>query len=226
MACSRFPVKQWITQGGRRSTNLWKLSELQQNFNSFFAGVWIVSCVFVIVSQISTFWPPCKDANHIRIMLTRMVVMMTIVIMTKTTFQGCQPSPGEHHVHVGTGVFPIHKPIAPGRRQRLEITEDFKSHWVQYFIFTKVAVIFEESRATCFSKTSIWTSGGEKLRLKSRPHSPMATHSAHLVILFSSPLGLSSSFSLSVYWVYHHVFLYHVLVKYDCSHLAASFNSL
>ena len=79
--------------------------------------------------QISTFWPPpCKDADHLRIMMTRMVVMMTIVIMTKTTFQGCRPSPGEHHAHAGTRVFPIHKPIAPGRRQRLEMTQDFYSH--------------------------------------------------------------------------------------------------
>ena len=33
---------------------------------------------------------------------------------------------------------------------------------------------------TCFSNTSTWVSGGEKFLLKSRPHSPMATHSAHL----------------------------------------------
>ena len=140
MACSRFPVKQWITQGGRRSTNLWKLLWLYHSCYFFCSHV-NFKLGFCSSYQISTFWPPpCKDADHLRIMMTRMVVMMTIVIMTKTTFQGCQPSPGEHHVHVGTGVFPIHKPIAPGRRQRLEITEDFKSHWVQYFIFTKVAV--------------------------------------------------------------------------------------
>ena len=218
MACSRFPVKQWITQGGRRSTNLWKCFGLHHSYNFFCSHV-NFKLYFCRSYQISTFWPPpCKDADHLRIMMTRMVVMMTIVIMTKTTFQGCQPSPGEHHVHVGTGVFPIHKPIAPGRRQRLEITEDFKSHWVQYFIFTKVAVIFEESRATCFSKTSIWTSGGEKLRLKSRPHSPMATHSAHLVILNYS----------RVYWrrTYPQVLLSMFWWKIKGCHLAASFSSL
>ena len=34
----------------------------------------------------------------------------------------------------------------------------------------------------CFSKTSSWTSGGEKFLLKSRPHSPTATHSGLLTI--------------------------------------------
>ena len=214
MACSRFPVKQWITQGGRRSTNLWKYFGLQQNFNSFFAGVWIVSCVFVIVSQISTFWPPCKDANHIRIMITRTVVMTTIVIMTKTTFQGCQPSPGEHHAHAGTRVFPIHKPIAPGRRQRLEMTQDFYSHWVQYFIFTKVAVNLKNKEQPV-SRRPRSEPPGERSCDWSRDRTRQWRHTQRTWSYYSP-----------VYWVYHHVFLYHVLVKYDCSHLAASFNSL
>ena len=34
----------------------------------------------------------------------------------------------------------------------------------------------------CFSKTSSWTSGGEKFLLKSRPHSPTATHSGLFTI--------------------------------------------
>ena len=41
-------------------------------------------------------------------------------------------------------------------------------------------IIIIQIKITCFSKTSIWTSGGEKFLLKSRPHSPIATHSAHL----------------------------------------------
>ena len=39
--------------------------------------------------------------------------------------------------------------------------------------------------STCFSNTSIWVSGGEKFLLKSRPHSPIATHSAHLKKFFA-----------------------------------------
>ena len=47
-------------------------------------------------------------------------------------------------------------------------------------IILKILLIITQIKITCFSKTSIWTSGGEKFLLKSRPHSPIATHSAHL----------------------------------------------
>ena len=61
--------------------------------------------------------------------------------------------------------------------------------------------LFIIENLTCFSKTSIWVSGGEKFLLKSRPHSPMATHSAHLKAFFAiytkyiSPIDSPRGFS-------------------------------
>ena len=51
-----------------------------------------------------------------------------------------------------------------------------KRHLTDRRIYATILVKF----TTCFSNTSIWTSGGEKFLLKSRPHSPIATHSVHL----------------------------------------------
>lgn len=49
---------------------------------------------------------------------------------------------------------------------------------------------------TCFLKTSFCTSGSEKFLLKSRPHSPIATHSGLDAIFFKS-CHSSSSYDLA-----------------------------
>ena len=65
MACSLFPVKQWMTHGGRRSTNL--------SDNYLDSSSWsLLSACHVMISnhwlpyQVIR-WPPFKDADHLRV---------------------------------------------------------------------------------------------------------------------------------------------------------------
>ena len=76
------------------------------------------------------------------------------------------PYPHGRLSHAGREACELHRQVAPA----------IKEIMVLCFKCWHVKRMFQ----TCFSKTSSCTSGGEKLRLKSNPHSPTATHSGLL----------------------------------------------
>lgn len=74
------------------------------------------------------------------------------------------------------------------------LTRISTSCWWASLSCKNMGIFNSQAIFTCFSKTSSWTSCGEKFRLKSRPHSPMATHSG----FFASSYICSSVWSVHV----------------------------